>query len=147
MLADGPYVSHHEDAHEEASVDERLSRVAARELLHQYGVCPLDVAGDGRLRVMVAAADAWPVAQEMAFAIGTNAHVIEADQSTIAAAIERRTYHRQLPRESAADADHDRSLDDARDMAEQPPIVRFVGRLLRDAISDHASDIHLDSSR
>src|SRR6266702_2899449 len=46
----------------------------------------------------------------------------------------------------AADAGDDQ-LADARDLANQPPVVRFVNLLIREAHDARASDIHLESTR
>ena len=45
------------------------------------------------------------------------------------------------------DTDGEASLADARDLARQPPVVRFVSLLIRDAAEAGASDIHLDATR
>jgi len=46
-----------------------------------------------------------------------------------------------------ADADDDALTSDVRDLANQPPVVRFVSLLIRDAYEAGASDIHLESAR
>jgi len=48
--------------------------------------------------------------------------------------------------ESPASAD-DSFTSDVRDLANQPPVVRFVSLLIREAYDAGASDIHIESTR
>ena len=41
----------------------------------------------------------------------------------------------------------DATVADARDLANQTPVIRFVNLLIREAYEARASDIHLESSR
>jgi general secretion pathway protein E len=43
--------------------------------------------------------------------------------------------------------DEDRFISDIRDLANQPPVVRYVNLLLREACEARASDVHLESTR
>jgi general secretion pathway protein E len=49
--------------------------------------------------------------------------------------------------ESAAQLDPDAPLADIRDLAVQPPVIRFVNLLIREAHEAHASDVHLEATR
>jgi general secretion pathway protein E len=44
-------------------------------------------------------------------------------------------------------SDTEAPLADARDLATQPPVIRFVNLLIRDAYEQRASDIHLEATR
>ncbi len=54
---------------------------------------------------------------------------------------------RDLEGETAAMPEDDGAMADARDLATQPPVIRFVNLLIREAADAQASDIHLDATR
>ena len=61
---------------------------------------------------------------------------------------ERLTTHTERTIELArADADDDDLTTDLRDLANHPPVVRYVNLLVRDAYDASASDIHLEAAR
>src|SRR2546428_14190437 len=44
-------------------------------------------------------------------------------------------------------ASSEEGITDARDLANQPPVIRFVNLLIREAHEERASDIHLEATR
>jgi general secretion pathway protein E len=121
--------------------------VASRELLLQCSVCPTGTdESDEALVVWCATAEGVAVAHEIAYALGRHARIEMRDRQEITAAIERHAGR------AAGGAEHIPGvmvaadpLDDPASLALQPPIVRFVSLLLREAILSGASDIHLDA--
>src|SRR5262249_27472883 len=70
------------------------------------------------------------------------------DRDELERLIERLTTHSERTIELArVGATSDDSATDVRDMANQPPVIRYANLLVRDAYDATASDIHLEAPR
>jgi general secretion pathway protein E len=123
------------------------------EYLEYYGILPLDVV-DGRLRVAAVGTPSQEVLEDLEQTFRAPAELVEASADDLVAAV-RAAF-------SAAQSTHAlvRSLDptaatideavaveaDARDLANQPPVVRYVNLLIREAFEGRASDIHVEAT-
>jgi general secretion pathway protein E len=123
--------------------------------LEANGILPLEVAGE-HLRVAVAGEPAIEVLDDLEVSFGLPLEVVLVSRDELLDGV-RRAYAAaesvvQLVRdvdgegggpEQAGDA----PVADARDLAKQPPVIRYVNLLIRDAHDARASDIHLESTR
>src|SRR6266566_1512219 len=123
--------------------------------LEQWKILPLEIAGD-RLRVGVVGEAAAEVLEDLELSYGVPLELVPVSQEELLESI-RRTFAAsesvvELIKDlgadlgPAADAGDDQ-LADARDLANQPPVIRFVNLLIREAHEARASDIHLESTR
>jgi len=125
------------------------------EYLEYNGILPLEIAGD-RLRVAVVGEPAVEVLEDLESSFAAPLELIPITREELQDAI-RRTYAaaesvvelvRDLDGVLGPDAaSADAGLVDARDLANQPPVIRFVNLLIREAHDSRASDIHMESSR
>jgi len=125
------------------------------EYLEYNRILPLEVAGD-RLRVAVAGEAAREVLEDLELSYGMPLELVSVSQDALLESI-RRTFAAsesvvELIKDLDAELGHsadtaDDQLADARDLANQPPVIRFVNLLIREAHDARASDIHLESRR
>jgi general secretion pathway protein E len=125
------------------------------EYLEYNRILPLEVTGD-RLRVAVVGEAAREVLEDLEVSYGVPLELVPVSQEELVDSI-RRTFAasesvveliRDLDAELGPTADSgDDQLADARDLANQPPVIRFVNLLIREAHDARASDIHLESTR
>ena len=123
--------------------------------LEYNGILPLEIIGD-RLRVAVAGEPAIEVLDDLEVSFGVPLEVVPVSRDELVEGV-RRTYAaaesvvelvRDLDAAVRATGDAgDAPLADARDLANQPPVIRFVNLLIREAHDARASDIHLESTR
>ncbi len=123
--------------------------------LEQWGILPLEVQGD-RLRVAVTGEPATEVLEDLEMSFGVPLELVPVSQDDLVEGI-RRTFAaadsvvelvRDLDAALSPSVDAgDALLADARDLANQPPVIRFVNLLIREAHEARASDIHLESTR
>jgi general secretion pathway protein E len=123
--------------------------------LEQWKILPLEIAGD-RLRVAFAGEAATEVLEDLEQSYGLPLELVPVSQDELLESI-RRTFAAsesvvELIKDLGADlglaADgSDDQLADARNLANQPPVIRFVNLLIREAHDARASDIHLESTR
>ena len=140
-----------------AQLSSRLPLVESFEAgyLEYNGILPIEIAAD-HLRVAVTGEPAIEVLDDLEMSYGLPLEVVPVGRDELLDAI-RRTY---AAAESVVELvrDLDGVLDpvaesgeaglvDARDLANQPPVIRFVNLLIREAHDARASDIHLESSR
>jgi general secretion pathway protein E len=111
---------------------------------------------DGRVRVAAVGIPADHVVEDLERLFGLPLDIVPVDDATLDDGIRRATSAgesvvelvKDLDGAGDADADADgATLADARDLARQPPVVRFVSLLIREAADTGASDIHLDATR
>ncbi len=124
------------------------------EYLEYNRILPLEVKGE-RLRVAVAGEAAREVLEELELSFGVPVEVVPVSEGELLEGI-RRTFAasesvvelvRDLDAEFTSVPDGaDDPLADARDLANQPPVIRFVNLLIREAHDARASDIHLEST-
>jgi general secretion pathway protein E len=127
----------------------------AAEYLEQWKVLPLELTDD-RLRVAVAGEPAREVLDDLELSYGVGlelvsvpaAHLVDCIRRTYAASESVVELIQDLDTEvPPAGEGSDEQLADARDLANQPPVIRFVNLLIREAHDARASDIHLESTR
>src|SRR5712691_3067886 len=123
--------------------------------LEYYGILPLELDGE-HLKVATDRAPAAEILEDLELSYGMPLELVPVSQDELLDGI-RRTFAasesvvelvRDLDAEfvSAADGPDD-VLADARHLANQPPVIRFVNLLIREAHDARASDIHLEASR
>ncbi|HEU4647896.1 MAG TPA: GspE/PulE family protein [Gemmatimonadales bacterium] len=125
------------------------------EYLEYYRMLPLEQDA-GVLRVAVAGEPHGEAIDDLRTSYGAEVEIVPVSEEVLRDAI-RRTYAssesvlelvRGLGAESQAAVDgQDDALTDARDLANQPPVIRFVNLLIREAYDAAASDIHLEATR
>ena len=123
--------------------------------LEYYGILPLEVDGE-HLKVATDREPAVEVLEDLEQSFGVPLELIPVSNEALLDAI-RRTFAssesvielvRDLDAEFSSGPDGpDDGLADARDLANQPPVIRFVNLLIREAHEARASDIHLESTR
>ncbi|MGH7623033.1 MAG: GspE/PulE family protein, partial [Gemmatimonadaceae bacterium] len=124
-----------------------LAEGLTRDFLLHHRVCPKALDPDGTL--VVAAADALPGAVDEIAELYNKAIVTEfVSRDELERLVERLTTRAERTIELArADAAGDDLATDVRDMANQPPVIRYVNLLVRDAYDAGASDVHLEATR
>ena len=136
----------------EAASVETLPVELSRDFLAYHGLCPKAVADDGSLIVAATEGSIVDGADDIAFAFRRPVTLASVPRPELEALIERlatradRTV--ELARiDAGADDTGDALAADVRDLANQPPVIRYVNLLVRDAYDAAASDIHLEAAR
>ncbi len=119
------------------------------------GILPLEIA-DERLKVAVAGEPPVEVLDDLEVSFDLPLDVVPVSREALTDGV-RRAFAaaesvvelvRDLGDVVAPDGEPpDAPSADARDLANQPPVIRFVNLLIREAYAAHASDIHLESTR
>jgi len=119
-----------------------------REYLLHHRLCPKAI-GDNDVLVVAVAPDALLEGLDELSAAYSRAVVTDQVSSPeLDGLIERLTSRSDRSIELArADSSDDQTLADVRDLANQPPVVRYVNLLVRDAFDARASDVHLEATR
>jgi general secretion pathway protein E len=132
-----------------------VTEAFAAEYLEYYRMLPLETSGE-RLRVAVAGEPDAEALEDLRQSYNlpiqvvpvSHEELLEAIRQTFAAAesvvelVRDLSVEMGLPSDGTADG-----LTDVRDLANQPPVIRFVNLLIRDAHEASASDIHLEAIR
>jgi general secretion pathway protein E len=123
--------------------------------LEYWGILPLVVAGD-RVRVAAAAEPGREVVDDLALTYGRPVELVVVSRDEVLEGIRRTFAAAESVMELVKDLDADvaggpdaasEPFADARDLANQPPVIRFVNLLIREAHDARASDIHLEATR
>jgi general secretion pathway protein E len=127
----------------------------AAEYLEYYRLLPLEVTEQG-LRVAIAGEPQEEALDDLRTSYGASLELIPVTDEELQTAI-RQTFAAaesvvELVRDLSADASPesgraDDAPTDVRDLANQPPVIRFVNLLIREAHAATASDIHLEATR
>jgi type II secretory ATPase GspE/PulE/Tfp pilus assembly ATPase PilB-like protein len=121
-----------------------------REYLLHHRLCPRERTADGTV-IVAAAPDAFLEGlDDIAFAYHAAVTTETVTAAEVERLIERITTRAERTIELARAADQggdDDFTTDVRDLANQPPVVRYVNLLVRDAYDARASDIHLEATR
>ncbi len=127
----------------------------AAEYLEYYCFLPLE-AVDGRLRVAVAGEPSREAMEDLEDSFGLPLELVAVGEAELRDAI-RQTFSAsesvmELVRDLSADVvptidASDEPLADARDLANQPPVIRLVNLMIREAHDASSSDIHLEATR
>lgn len=124
------------------------------EYLEYNGILPLEVAED-RLKVAVSGDPAVEVLDDLQISFGLKLDLFPVTRDELNDGIRRAFAAAESVVELVRDLDgvfgtvseSESPLADARDLANQPPVIRFVNLLIREAHDARASDIHLESTR
>src|SRR5690606_7269610 len=84
---------------------------------------------------------------DISFAYGCSVEVVTQSWGEIEHQIERLATRTERAIELARTDEGQDLMADVRDLANQPPVIRYVNLIVRDAYDVGASDIHLESSR
>ena len=125
-----------------------LAPELTREYLLHHRICPKAFGDDGVV-IVAATDDAFRVGiEEVAGVYHRRASVVTVARDELERLIERLTTHTERTVELArAVSAGDDLATDVRDLANQPPVIRYVNLLVRDAYDAAASDIHLEATR
>jgi type II secretory ATPase GspE/PulE/Tfp pilus assembly ATPase PilB-like protein len=116
------------------------------EYLRHHRICPIGVAEDGAIRLLAAPdAQLGDSVDELAQAYGAIVRTEPASWSAVSDAIASLGVT-DTTFEQGALTDEEISAD-LRDLASQPPVVRYVNRMIREAVDAGASDVHLEAVR
>lgn len=122
----------------------------SRSYLLRHRVCP--VGRDAERRLVVARTDAGSAVAVAEIGAFLDEPVLESLMSDdeldrlIERCVNEAERLLELERQEPSADDGDR-ISDVRDLANQPPVIRFVNLLLRDAVDAGASDVHLEATR
>jgi general secretion pathway protein E len=119
-----------------------------RDYLLHHRVCPKAFADDGSLVIAVTDGSILAGADDIAFAYRRAATFETVPREELERLVERLTTRSERTIELArADQTGEDATADVRDLANQPPVIRYVNLLVRDAYDVAASDIHLEATR
>ncbi len=115
--------------------------------LESNGILPLEVT-DQRLRVAVAGEPAVEVLDDLEVSFGLPLEVIPVSREELLDGVRRAFAAAESVVQLVRDLDAEGGSGDAPgDTPVQPPVIRYVNLLIRDAHEARASDIHLESTR
>jgi type II secretory ATPase GspE/PulE/Tfp pilus assembly ATPase PilB-like protein len=117
-----------------------------REFLLHHRLCPRDLSAEGTLQVAAAPDALLDAVDDLAFAYGRRVVTEAWTAPEVEQMIERLCTRSERAIELATAYD-DELATDVRDLANQPPVIRYVNLLVREAYDSRASDIHLEASR
>lgn len=124
----------------------KLHESLSREFLLHHRVCPKSIAEDGTLVVAIGPKPLEEALADLRQIYGRNVSVIDATPSELEQLIERLvTESDSRIAMSVADDSLDEATD-VRDLANQPPVIRYVNMIVREAFDAAASDIHLEAA-
>src|SRR4051812_8995693 len=117
----------------------------SREFLIHHGICPRRRSASGAIVVAVSPSAHLHALDDIAFAYGAPAEPEAARGEEVERLIERLCANgeRRIELAQAHDVVDDYAAD-VRDLANQPPVIRYVNLLVREAYDAAASDIHLE---
>jgi general secretion pathway protein E len=124
-----------------------LAEGLSREFLLHHGLCPRRLSPEGRVVVAAAPHARLEGLDEVAFAYGVPAEAEDAPAEEVERLIERLATRADRRIELAQAYAGDEAATDVRDLASQPPVIRYVNLLVREAYDAGASDIHLEAAR
>lgn len=120
-----------------------------REYLLHHKLCPRRLSDDGSALVLAAGPGALlEGAEDIGVAYQRRTMIEEVPAEELERLVERLTNRSERTIELArSDVGDDDLAADVRDLANQPPVIRYVNLLVRDAYDAAASDIHLEATR
>jgi type II secretory ATPase GspE/PulE/Tfp pilus assembly ATPase PilB-like protein len=126
------------------------------EYLEYYRMLPLEIAED-RLRVAVSGESNPDALEDLRQCYGVDLELVAVEREELQDAIRRLFAANESVVELVRDLDavdgptvrrsDGPDITDLRDLANQPPVIRFVNLLIREAYDSRASDIHLEATR
>jgi general secretion pathway protein E len=125
-----------------------LADSLSRDFLLHHRCCPVELATDGTVLVAVGPDAAREALDDIAVAYRRAVTPTDVTADELERLVERITTRAEHGIQLERDADtDDETTTDVRDLANQPPVVRYVNLLVRDAYDAGASDIHLEAMR
>ena len=127
-----------------------LAAGLTREFLLHHRMCPREWRDAATLLVAVAPGAELDGLQDIGLAYGARTSPLDESAADVEGLIERITNRAERLIElarAAEGSDDDDLATDVRDLANQPPVIRYVNLLVRDAYDAGASDIHLEATR
>lgn len=126
-----------------------LAECLSREFLLHHRLCPIRTDPDGTLIVAAAPDAILSALPEIGIAYNCCVTAEETASDEVDRLIERlsTSTDRNIELARAGDSGNDEFSTDIRNLANQPPVVRYVNLLVRDAYDAGASDIHLEATR
>jgi general secretion pathway protein E len=126
----------------------RLPAGISPDFLRYHRICPLEDAPSGELLVAIADGTITSGIDDLGIAYGRSVRTIVVSSDELMQGIERLSTdkYETIELSGAVDAEEEIAAD-VRDLASQPPVVRYVNMLIRDAYEAMASDIHLEAVR
>ena len=125
-----------------------LAAGLTRDYLLHHQLCPKRINDDGTLVIAVTGNSLLSGADDIAFAYRRTPVLETVAREELERLVERLTTRSErtieLARVDQGGAD---ATADVRDLANQPPVIRYVNLLVRDAYDIAASDIHLEATR
>jgi general secretion pathway protein E len=118
----------------------------SRDYLLWHRLCPLGRSDDGRLRVAVAPGVNRDGLLELSSAYDAPVEEVTLEQREVEELIDEATL-RATPMIELTSVAEDDLQADARDLANQAPVIRYVNMLVRDAYEMGASDVHIEAGR
>lgn len=124
-----------------------LAASVSREFLLHHRLCPVSREPTGALVIAVGPTAHLSALDELACAYGCVVVPEPATDAELERLIERLTSGAARRIELQQFEDRDALDADVRDLVNQPPVIRYVNLLVRDAYDARASDIHLEATR
>jgi type II secretory ATPase GspE/PulE/Tfp pilus assembly ATPase PilB-like protein len=124
-----------------------LAPALIRDYLIHHRVCPKSFADDGSVVVAVASDSLLSAIDDISFAYDRPVVTETMPVEELERLIERLTTRVERTIELARAGTADDAATDVRDLVNQPPVIRYVNLLVRDAYDVSASDIHLEATR
>jgi len=124
-----------------------LAPALTRDYLIHHRVCPKSFADDGSVVVAVATDSLLSATDDISFAYDRPVVTETVPAEELERLIERLTTRAERTIELARAGTADDAATDVRDLVNQPPVIRYVNLVVRDAYDISASDIHLEATR
>ena len=133
---------------EQSATPSRLASGLSREFLLLHRICPRSRDADGTLRLATGPSAPPGVLGELRLAFECGVIEEPVGNAELEALIERLTARDGVDLALApAELDTEALEADVRDLVNEPPVIRYVNLLVRDAFDAGASDIHLEATR
>ena len=125
-----------------------LADRVSTDFLYHHRICPIGALPDGALAVAVTEDSLHGALDDLSVAYDRRVvpQIVPAQELDVLLARLRAPDDENVELEHAV-LDDEAFTSDARDLANQPPVVRYVNLLIREAYGAGASDIHLESTR
>lgn len=126
----------------------RLAAGISREFLLHHRLCPKARTADGKIVVAVSDDSMLDALDEIACAYHCETAIETADTREIERLIERLSTRTEADLQLVGSEPGAELMSaDVRELASQPPVVRYVNLLIREAYEARASDIHFEATR
>lgn len=124
------------------------SAIVTAEWLTRHAICPVATDANGSLRVLITSSTDPRDITDLEVVAGGELTTELGSADALERAIERfRRFGQRDDLEAVVDESSSGADADARGLASQPPVVRYVNLLVREAVAYQASDIHLEATR